>query len=174
MFLSTAFRDGKLKGILLNKLIKTLYDNSWIELAARWILGVTFVYASSNKILAPAVFAKIIYGYDLFPAVFINLIAIIVPFLELVAGLALIVGFYPRSAALIVNAMLLVFITALSINLLRGHEFDCGCFSINSGAQESFAGPLIFRDFLILVLGLHVFFYRNARKLCILSSRPAH
>ena len=68
MFLSTAFRDGKLKGIQLNKHIKTLYDNSWIELAARWILGGMFVYASYNKILAPAVFAKIIYGYGLFPA----------------------------------------------------------------------------------------------------------
>jgi uncharacterized membrane protein YphA (DoxX/SURF4 family) len=101
--------------------------------------------------------------------VFINLMAIIVPFLELVAGLALIIGFYPRSAALIVNAMLLVFITALSINLIRGHEFDCGCFSINSSTQETFAGQLIFRDFLILALGLYIFFYRNARKLCIVS-----
>ena len=169
MFLSTASRDGNQKAIQLNKLIKTLYDNHWIELAARWILGATFLYASYNKILAPATFAKIIYGYDLFPAVLINLIAIIIPFLELVAGLALIIGFYPRSAALIVNAMLLVFITALSINLIRGHEFDCGCFSIGSDAQESFAGPLIFRDFLILALGLHVFFYRNVRKLCIKS-----
>ena len=163
------FRDGKQKDIQLNKLIKIIFNNSWIELAARWILGGMFVYASYNKILAPAVFAKIIYGYDLFPAMFINLIAIIVPFLELVAGLALIVGFYPRSAALIVNAMLLVFITALSINLIRGHEFDCGCFSINSSGQGTFAGPLIFRDFLILALGLYIFFYQNARKLCIVS-----
>ena len=162
-----AFRAGKQKGIPLNKLIKTVFGNQWIELAARWILGVIFVYASYNKILAPAVFAKIIYGYDLFPTMFINLMAIIVPFLELVAGLALIIGFYPRSAALIVNAMLLVFITALSINLIRGHEFDCGCFSINSSGQGTFAGQLIFRDFLILALGLYVFFFRNARKLCI-------
>jgi hypothetical protein len=132
----------------LNKPIRTFFGNHWIELAARWILGVTFVYASYNKILAPAAFAKIIYGYDLFPAVFINLMAIIVPFLD---------------------AMLLVFITALSINLIRGHEFDCGCFSINSSTQETFAGQLIFRDFLILALGLYIFFYRNARKLCIVS-----
>ena len=169
MFLSTAIRAGKRRGIPLNKPIRTFFGNHWIELAARWILGGTFVYASYNKILAPAVFAKIIYGYDLFPALFINLIAIIVPLLELVAGLALIIGFYPRSAALIVNAMLLVFITALSINLIRGHEFDCGCFSINSSGQGTFAGPLIFRDFVLLALGLYIFFYRNARKLFIVS-----
>jgi uncharacterized membrane protein YphA (DoxX/SURF4 family) len=169
MFLSTAFQDGQQQSIQLNKLIKSLYDNNWIELAARWILGLIFVYASYNKILAPSAFAKIIYGYGLFPAMFINLIAITVPFLELFAGLALIIGLYPRSAALIVNAMLLIFISALSINLIRGHEFDCGCFSINSISQEAFAGSLIFRDFLVLALGLHVFFYRNSRRLCILS-----
>ena len=168
MFLSTAIRAGKRKGIRLNKPIRTLFGNPWVELAARWILGGTFVYASYNKILAPAVFAKIIYGYSLFPASFINLIAIIVPFLELIAGLALIIGFYPRSAVLIVNAMLLAFITALSINLIRGHEFDCGCFSINSSTQGIFAWQLIIRDFLILALGIHIFLYRYARKLCIL------
>ena len=171
MFLSTAIRAGKRKDIQLNKPFRTFFDNHWLELAARWILGLTFLYASYNKILAPAVFAKIIYGYDLFPAVFINLIAIIVPFLELFTGLALIIGVYPRSAALIVNGMLLTFITALSINIIRGHEFNCGCFSINSNGQGTFTGPLIFRDFILLVLGLYIFFYRNARKLCILNLR---
>jgi len=169
MCLSTVIRAGKRKGIQLNKPIRTFFGNHWIELAARWILGVTFIYASYNKILAPADFAKIIYGYDLFPAASINLIAIIVPFMELVTGLALILGFYPRSAVLIVNGMLLVFIIALSINLIRGHEFDCGCFSINPSGQATFAGPLLFRGFILLALGFHVFFYRNPRKLCIVQ-----
>ena len=155
----------------LNKPFRTFFGNHWLELGARWILGVTFLYASYNKILAPAVFAKIIYGYGLFPAVFINMIAIIVPFLELFTGLALIIGVYPRSAALIVNCMLLTFITALSINLIRGHEFDCGCFSLNSSGQGTFTGPLIFRDFVLLALGIYIFFYCNARKFCMLSFR---
>ena len=162
-------RDGNQKGIQLISLIKIFHDSHWTELVARWVLGGTFVYASYNKLMAPADFAKIIYGYDLFPAAMINLIAIHVPFLELVAGTALIIGCYPRSAALIVNAMLLVFISALSINLIRGHEFDCGCFSINANTQMRFAGPLIFRDFVIFVLGLHVVFFRNRRKLCIVD-----
>jgi hypothetical protein len=70
----------------LNNPWQSLISNSWIELAARWILGLTFLYASSYKILSTAEFAKIVYGYDLFPAALINLIAIIVPFMELIAG----------------------------------------------------------------------------------------
>ena len=154
-----AIRAGKRKSIQLNKPFRTFFGNRWIEVATRWVIGVTFVYASYNKILAPAVFAKIIYGYDLFPAVFINLIAIIVPFLELFSGLALIIGIYPRSAALIINNMLLAFITAPSINLIRGHEFDCGCFSIHSSGHGTFTGRLIFRDFVLLALGIYIFFY---------------
>jgi uncharacterized membrane protein YphA (DoxX/SURF4 family) len=103
------FRDGKQKGIQLNKAIKNVFENNLIELTARWILGLTFIYASYHKILAPGDFAKIVYGYGLFPHAVINLIAIILPFIEFVAGLALILGIYPRSAVLIINAMLIAF-----------------------------------------------------------------
>ncbi len=151
----------------MNNSLPKILTSSWVELAARWFLGATFVYASYSKILAPAVFAKIIYGYDLFPAMLINLFAITLPFIELFAGLALIIGFYPRSAALIINALLLAFIISLSINIIRGHEFDCGCFAINAASQSTFSGPLLIRDFIYFALGIYVFLYRNSRRLCL-------
>lgn len=156
-----------MKDTLLNKYLTQILSNSWIELAARWVLGVTFIYASYGKILAPATFANIIYGYDLFPAVLINPAAIILPFVELIAGLALVIGVYPRSAALIINALLLVFIVSLSINLIRGHEFDCGCFAVDAGSQSSFSGPLLIRDLFYLAMGIHIFMYRNQRRFCL-------
>jgi len=154
----------------LNKHLKRLFDNSRIELAARWILGITFIYASFHKIIAPADFAKILYGYDLFPGVLINLIAIVLPFVELFSGLALILGIYPRSAALIVNGMLLGFITALSINFVRGHEFDCGCFSSGQTGYTSSVELLLVRDIIYFVMGLQVFLYGRRRKACIFRS----
>jgi uncharacterized membrane protein YphA (DoxX/SURF4 family) len=151
----------------LIKQLQNIFQNSWLELAARWILGLTFLYASYNKILFPAEFAKIIYGYDLFPNVLINLIAIILPFLELVTALALIIGLYPRSAVAIINVLLVAFIVLLSINLIRGHEFDCGCFAaINSGFTAATEATLI-RDFIYLALGLQVLCYCRTRRWCI-------
>ena len=146
----------------MSKLLKSIIANRWVELAARWILGLTFIYASFHKIVSPADFAKIIYGYDLFPATLINLMAITIPFVELITGLALVLGIYPRSAALLINAMLLGFIVALSINLVRGHEFDCGCFSAAQAGDTPSAWVLLGRDFLLLTVGLHIFFYRNS------------
>ena len=155
----------------MNKYVQPLRANQWSELALRLILGATFVYASYDKILAPAAFAKIVYGYGLFPAVSINLIAVIIPFLELFTGVALITGVYPRVAALLAGGMLLAFITALSINLIRGYEFDCGCFSTDSGGRGNFAGFLILRDLALLALSAYIFFYQNPRRLSIQNIR---
>lgn len=167
MYLLTVFPAGKQKGILLNNSFADILSHGWIELAARWVLGLTFIYASYSKILAPAAFAKIIFGYDLFPAVLINLAAIILPFVELFAGLALIIGFYPRGAALIINAMLVAFIASLSINIIRGHEFDCGCFAVDAGNPSTFSGHLLMRDFFYFALGVYVFLFKNPRRLCL-------
>ena len=146
--------------------MKNVLENSWIELAARWILGLTFIYASYHKIFAPADFAKIVYGYDLFPSDAINLIAILLPFIELITGLALILGFYPRSAVLIINGMLVAFIIVLSINLIRGHEFNCGCFSVEKTGYLSTAEPTLIRDIIYLILGLQAFLFSGIRKGC--------
>ena len=147
--------------------MKNILQNSWIELAARWILGLTFIYASYHKILAPADFAKIVYGYELFPNGAINLIAIVLPFIELIAGLSLILGLYPRSAALIINGMLVAFIIVLSINLIRGHEFDCGCFSAQEAGAFSSAGSTLVRDIIYLILGLQIFLFNGIRRACV-------
>jgi len=156
----------------LSNLRQSIISNSWIELAARWILGFTFIYASFHKIISPADFAKIVYGYGLFPAGLINLIAIIIPFLELVGGLALLLGYYPRSAAVIINGLLLAFIVVLSINLVRGHEFDCGCFSAGQSGYASSPRVTLLRDIIYFVLGLQVILFGGIRRLSIKSLSP--
>jgi len=161
------FRVGKQRVIPLIEQVRSLFQNSWLELAARWILGLTFIYASYNKILFPADFAKIIYGYDLFPTAFINLIAIILPFLELVTALALIIGVYPRSAVSVINLLLVAFIILLSINLIRGHEFDCGCFATSISGSTAATQVTLIRDFIYLALGLQVISYRRPRRWCV-------
>ena len=151
----------------MSKALKTILTNSWVELAVRWTLGLIFIYASFHKILSPADFAKIIYGYDLFPGALINLIAVMLPFVELVSGLSLIAGIYPRSAALIINTMLLAFIIALSINIVRGHEFDCGCFSSSEIGYTTSVKLSLLRDVIFFVLGLHVYLYVRYRRGCL-------
>lgn len=158
-----AIRAGKRKVSPLSNMMRKIINNSWIEMAFRWILGITFIYASYYKIMTPEDFAKIVYGYNLFPEVLINLIAIILPFIELISGLSLLLGIYPRSAALIINGLLSAFIIILTINLVRGYEFDCGCFSAETTMSPKM---MVTRDVIYLVMGLQVFGFNGVRKGC--------
>ncbi len=137
--------------------------NPWIDLAARLCLGVVFVYASFHKITDPSAFAKVIYGYGLFPAVTINVTAIVLPYLELFTGLFLILGVMPRSAAVLAEILFLAFIIAISVNLIRGHTFDCGCFSFNKENPDSAGIELLVRDLIWFAVGLVPVFFKGKR-----------
>ena len=124
---------------------------------ARWILGLIFIYASFHKIIAPDEFAKLVYGYGLFPNELINLIAIILPFIELLTGLLLISGKLIRSATLMIIVLLILFIVLISINLVRGYEFDCGCFAANEFFSSKTPWKTLTRDVMLLLLGGYVY-----------------
>ena len=85
-------------------------------------------------------------------------------------GIALILGIYPRSALLILESMLFAFIVALSINLIKGYDFDCGCFSFGERGYGYSALHLLVRDVIYFILGLQSLFFIKHRKWCILQS----
>ncbi len=62
--------------------------------------------------------------------------ALVMPWFELLAGLALILGIWTRTSAALVGALLLVFVAAISANLLRGNAIDCGCFDVASAGKS--------------------------------------
>ena len=149
------------------KMINNILKNPWLELILRWTLGVVFIAASFHKIIDPAEFARIIYGYKLFPGEVINSLAILIPFIELTCGIALVLGVWPRSATIIINCMLFAFIVAISINLIRGHEFDCGCFSFGDQQQSLTGVDLLVRDIIWFIAGLFLIFFKQKRKLSL-------
>lgn len=146
---------GKVHGHLLEGML------AW---GLRLGLGAAFIWASWHKILAPDLFAKILYGYGVFPNASINLLAIGVPFVELVAGICLILGIYKRSGLVLINAMLTGFILIIGFNLVRGHEFDCGCFSLGSSQGPGSAWGLLIRDLIMLGAGIFLWHLFNRKK----------
>lgn len=104
-------------------------------LLARLALGLVFIVAALPKIADPPGFAKAIWAYQLVPGSALHPMALALPWLELVCGLALGVGIWVRAAATWVAVLLLSFGLALSINLARHHPVDCGCFG--SGPQRT-------------------------------------
>ena len=108
----------------------------WLTVRVQIALGALFVAAALPKIVDPPAFAQMIYNYRIVPGFAVNAAALVMPWLELLAGLALILGIWRRSAASIVGALLLVFIVALGINLARDHAVNCGCFDVSGATKD--------------------------------------
>ncbi len=107
-----------------------------LHLVVRLVLGLMFVYASLDKIADPAGFARIVYQWQTLGPIPSNLLAVTLPWVELVAGLLLIVGIWKRDAAAVVAGMLVVFIVAAVWVLARGIDVDnCGCTSVAAVAD---------------------------------------
>lgn len=136
-----------------------------IALCARMILGVVFIYTSIGKIVHPEAFAKVIYNYQILPDYFINLSAIVLPWLELILGVFLIIGLFKEGSVFIVNILLIIFLGALSFNLARGLNVHCGCFSVGTEAVNNASTVwYVIRDGLFLVPALYLFYRIFIRK----------
>ena len=143
------------------KYLVAILTDKRVVLILRLILGVTFVYASLDKIAHPDQFAKIIHNYRILPDFLINVFAVTLPWVELLAGLFLILGIFTESASLLISFLLVIFVIAISINvLIRGVDLNCGCFSTDPAAKKE-GIILLFTDFLFLFMGLMVLFFNK-------------
>lgn len=137
--------------------------------ACRVILGGVFVYASWDKILDPAAFADIIANYQMVSQGTGRLIALFLPYLELVCGVCLIINRWPRGSAFLVAGMMVVFMAALGYNIYRGMDVNCGCFTLDQGATGSMWLYLV-RDILFLAMAVWVLLYRRRGQLSTASA----
>jgi putative oxidoreductase len=110
--------------------VKRYLAHPWLTIRVQLALGAIFVIAAIPKIADPPSFAHMIYNYRLVPASLINLSALVMPWVELLAGLALILGVWKTAARNLVGILLAVFIIAIGINLARDNAIDCGCFNV--------------------------------------------
>jgi putative oxidoreductase len=131
----------------------TFLRNRWLHRVLGAVMGGIFLYAAGSKLVDPRPLVTIIWGYRILPAGPINLLAIYMPWLELLVGLCLLTGFKRRGAAAWLTGLLVMFIVALGINALRGVNVACGCFSA-SAEDVSNAWLLVLRDTPMLAAAL--------------------
>ena len=109
------------------------FRNHPLNWLLRIIVGGAFILAGVLKIAGPAQFAVAVSNYRLVPHQLINLVAIVVPWIEVVAGLCVLAGFWLRSGALIVTAITAIFFFVITSALARGLDIECGCFGTIGG-----------------------------------------
>ena len=132
-----------------------------VVILCRIVLGGVFIYASIDKIMHPEEFAKAIGNYHVLPFGLENLLALTLPWLELIAGVALIAGVMVDGATIMVIIMNIVFIFAISQALARGISIECGCFSVTSEGGDNIGLQTILRDIGYLIMGFIVLYRKD-------------
>lgn len=111
---------------------------SALRFACAAVPAIALLYAAVPKIVHPDAFALALFRYDLLPDDVINAVAVVLPWLELVAGLALLAVARLRAGAAWIGALLMAaFGAAIALNLARGIEAACGCFSLDPAAPPA-------------------------------------
>jgi uncharacterized membrane protein YphA (DoxX/SURF4 family) len=87
------------------------------------------VVAGADKICDPAAFGVSIGNYRILPEFLIPIAATVLPWLELLCGLAILFGILVRGGSLLASILLLIFTAAAAAAILRGLDISCGCFT---------------------------------------------
>jgi uncharacterized membrane protein YphA (DoxX/SURF4 family) len=133
----------------------------WIGLLVRLGLGGVLLYAGYLKAFTPDKSMMAVRAYELLPIWLANAFGIILPWLEMGAGLLLIVGVAVRNAAIFGSVLMVAFIIAIAQAWARGLSIDCGCFGDGGAVDPSETKYLqsILRDIGFALLGFYLIRY---------------
>lgn len=139
--------------------------HSWLGIPCRIYVGVVFIMAAWHKALYPEVFAMSVAAYQVLPLQYINAMAIILPWFELVAAVTLISGLWTRASAWCMVGMNVMFIIALIMAIRAGTQMSsCGCFAAEAEeAMKSIGWDYVYRDIGYLVPSLYVALFDGGR-----------
>ncbi|RHW27683.1 DoxX family membrane protein [Nocardioides immobilis] len=137
----------------------------WLGLVARLVTGGVWIVAGALKITDPAASMAAVRAYELLPGSLVEPVGVALPAVELVVGLALVVGAFTRGAALVSALLFVAFIIGIASVWARGIEIDCGCFG-GGGPKEDAASSYpweIARDVGLLAASCYLVVVRRTR-----------
>ncbi len=100
-----------------------------LVLVVRLAVGCIFIASSIPKLRQPYDFLASVYSYELVGPELGVIIAMVLPWLELLVGICLVGGIFVTGALLASIGMCAMFSFVLASALWRGLEISCGCFN---------------------------------------------
>ncbi len=132
--------------------------HEWAGLLARLVTGGVWIVAGALKVTDPAASIAAVRAYQLLPSSVAEAVGLTLPALELVVGLALVLGVLTRGAGVVSALLFVAFIIGIASVWARGIEIDCGCFG-GGGAKADAASSYpweIARDVALLAASAYV------------------
>ena len=95
---------------------------------AQLLVGLVFLAAALAKIGDAGTFARQIHHYRLLPFGLENLMAITLPWIELMAALAILLRLRPQAGSAVAAGLMALFVAVVATAVARGLDIECGCF----------------------------------------------
>lgn len=141
--------------------------NKYLLLGIRVVLAAVFLYAGLNKINNPLIFADEIKMYGILEdSAILYITAVILPWVEIVSGIAIVSGVLLRGGSFIISVLCLFFLVMVvhrTIGIMDAVGipfsevyFDCGC-----GFEPTYAWKKIIENSALLIISLTLFFSPN-------------
>lgn len=127
----------------------------------RWCVGGVFIASGALKLGSLQSFTDAIFLFDIVPVVLVNVIALILPGLELIMGLLLVSGLASRLSAASVAAMSLVFSLVLLHAIVSGKTIECGCFGKAFGKGDTLS-DVFARDIVLLLASICLLYFAKS------------
>lgn len=126
-----------------NSIVKVL-SNLWLYRGVRIAIAALFIYGGFMKLLDPHAFARTISAYDLVPEPLLPVVAIGLPAVEFLAGLALV--FDLRGSLATISGLFAIFLAVLGYGILQHVDVDCGCFGAEDLDKQEGLRLAFYRD----------------------------
>jgi uncharacterized membrane protein YphA (DoxX/SURF4 family) len=143
--------------------IKKLLLHPLVVWGCRLIVAAVLIFAAVQKIWMPLEFARLIKEYHLLPDQVLNLVAVILPWLEIVCGLCFLSGLWLMGTAALLSSLNIIFVIAIAYRawLIMSStgvgffdlSYDCGC-----GFGVVYIPTKILENLLLVGVGLIILF----------------
>jgi uncharacterized membrane protein YphA (DoxX/SURF4 family) len=148
--------------------IESILASPWPYRIVRFGLAALFIYGGVIKLYDPKSFAHIISAYDVVPESLLPFIAVGLPTLETLAGLALL--FDIRGSLAVISGLLVLFVAVLGYGILQNLDVDCGCFGAEDLARQDSLRLAFYRDlFLAGIILPYLYLSRWTRSRAVLT-----
>jgi putative oxidoreductase len=106
---------------------------------AQLAVGIVLAWAALAKLGDIPGLARDIHHYRLVPLAGENLLAIVLPWIELAAAVSLLLGIRARAGSLVAAGLMVVLTAAVALAIARGLNIECGCFGTAGAGRVGIA-----------------------------------
>ncbi len=120
--------DGALRGARYSERVSRAHVLDLVGTLARLGLAAVWLVSGTLKAIDLDQTVVAVRAYDVLPRAAVDVVAAVLPFLEIALGLLLLLGVGTRLVAVVAAVLLLAFVAGVTQAWARGLSIDCGCF----------------------------------------------